>query len=392
MNKLKVLQCIMEWANRLVPKKNIILFNSYPAYSDNSRTLYEYILRNRPDITKKYKIIWGQEKGASIPKELSHYSIETIDKKSLKGIYTFLSAKYVFSTHGYFPGVKSGNGQVQINLWHGCGYKSITDADRIYRGDINTVTGSIYVPIHEKVFDMKQGTVCPTGLPRNDLLFTNRGVMPKLGIDKNKYKKIYIWMPTYRKANEGHKEVDGKADAFTISTMTHDELDLLNKTLKLLNVLLIVKPHPMDAKAFNNVSGFSNIKTITNAELKNAGVQLYEFMAETDALLSDYSSVVIDYLMLQKPVVMVMSDIHEYENSRGFVFENIKDYLPGPIITNTESLTDYFMDADQVDEQWAEKRNQLSRIFHDNLDGNSCKRVCNLIFGKTGKIKEASKI
>ena len=386
MNKLKVLQCILEWANRLVSKRNIILFNSYPAYSDNSRALYEYILRNRPDITKKYKIIWGQEKGASIPKELSHYSIETIDKKSLKGIYTFLSAKYVFSTHGYFPGVKSGNGQVQINLWHGCGYKSITDADRIYRGDINTVTGSIYVPIHEKVFDMKQGTVYPTGLPRNDLLFTNRGVMPKLGIDKNKYKKIYIWMPTYRKANEGHKEVDGKADAFTISTMTHDELDLLNKTLKPLGILLIVKPHPMDAKVFNNVSCFSNIKTITNAELKNAGVQLYEFIAETDALLSDYSSVVIDYLMLQKPVVMVMSDIQEYKNSRGFVFKNIKDYLPGPIITNTESLTDYFMDADKVNERWAEKRNQLSRTFHDNLDGNSCERVCNLIFGKIGKI------
>lgn len=382
MNKSLLLKDILGLTDKIVPKRNIILFNSYPAYSDNSRALYEYILRNRPDITKKYKIIWGQEKGAAIPKELSHYSIETIDKKSLKGIYTFLSAKYVFSTHGYFPGVKSGNDQVQVNLWHGCGYKSITDADRIYRGDINIVTGSIYVSIHEKVFDMKQGTVYPTGLPRNDLLFTDREVMPKLGINKKKYKKIYIWMPTYRKASEGHKEVDGKVDAFTISTMTHDELDLLNKTLKSLDVLLIVKPHPMDAKAFSNVSGFSNIKTITNVELKNAGVQLYEFMAETDALLSDYSSVVIDYLMLQKPVVMVMSDIHEYKNSRGFVFENIKDYLPGPIITNTESLTEYFMDADQVDEQWAEKRNQLSRMFHDNLDGNSCERVCNLIFGK----------
>lgn len=382
MNKSLLLKDILGLTDKIVPKRSIILFNSYPAYSDNSRVLYEYILKNRPDITKKYKIIWGQEKGDAIPKELSHCSIETIDKKSLKGIYTFLSAKYVFSTHGYFPGVKSGNGQVQVNLWHGCGYKSITDADRIYRGDINTVTGSIYVPIHEKVFDMKQGTVYPTGLPRNDLLFTDREVMPKLGINKKKYKKIYIWMPTYRKANEGHKEVDGKADAFTISTMTHDELDLLNKTLKSLDVLLIVKPHPMDAKAFSNVSGFSNIETITNAEFKNVGVQLYELMAETAALISDYSSVVIDYLMLQKPVVMVMSDIHEYENSRGFVFENIKDYLPGPIITNTKSLIDYFMESDLIDEQWTEKRNYLSRIFHDNLDGNSCERVCDLIFGK----------
>lgn len=392
MNKSLLLKNILQLTDKIFPKRNIILFNSYPAYSDNSRALYEYILRNRPDITKKYKIIWGQEKGASIPKELSHYGIETIDKKSLKGIYTFLSAKYVFSTHGYFPGVKSGNGQVQVNLWHGCGYKSIMDSDRIYRGDINTVTGSIYVPIHEKVFDMKPGTVYPTGLPRNDLMFADRAVMPKLRINKKKYKKIYIWMPTYRKANEGHKEVDGKVDAFTISTMTHGELDLLNRTLKLLDILLIVKPHPMDAKAFDNVKGYTNIKTIMNGELDNAGVQLYEFMAETDALLSDYSSVVIDYLMLQKPVVMVMSDIYEYENSRGFVFENIKDYLPGPIITNTTGLINYFKSADQVDKKWKEKRSQLSRVFHDNLDGNSCKRVCDMVFGKKGKLKEVSKI
>ena len=142
----------------------------------------------------------------------------------------------------------------------------------------------------------------------------------------------------------------------------------------------------MDAKAFDNVRGFSNIMTVTNTMLAEAGVQLYELMAETDALLSDYSSVVIDYLMLQKPVVMVMSDMREYESSRGFVFDNIRDYLPGPIITNAKSLIDYFVESDRIDEQWEEKRNQLSKIFHDNLDGNSCERVCNLIFG-TGNNK-----
>ena len=192
MNKPSPLKNILGLINKIVPKENIILFNSFPVYSDNCRALYEYILRNRLDITNKYKIIWSQEKGAFIPKELSHYNIETVDKKSLKGIYAFLSAKYVFMTHGYFPGVKSGNGQAQINLWHGCGYKSITDSDRIYRGDINVVTSRVYVPIHEKVFDMKQGTVYPTGLPRNDLLFSGREVMSKLGIDKKTYKKIYI--------------------------------------------------------------------------------------------------------------------------------------------------------------------------------------------------------
>ena len=382
MNKSKFVQKTMIIVNKLVKKKKRILFNSYPAYSDNSWTLFEYIVNNRSDITSQYQIIWGQEKNCLIPEYVKKYRVETVDKKSLKGILTFLSSKYIFSTHGYFPGILSGNGQIQINLWHGCGYKTITDADHVYRGDINVVTSSAYVPIHEKVFDMQEGNVYPTGLPRNDVLFSSNSAMEKLGINQKKYEKRYIWMPTYRMASEGHEGIDGKSDSFTISTMTQGELSNLNNTLCQTNALLIVKPHPMDAKAFDNVTGFSNIITITNEKLMQSGVQLYELLAETDGMLSDYSSVVIDYLILQKPIVMVMSDITEYKNNRGLVFDNMEDYVPGPIITNIEGLRNYFINADIIDDEWSERRIQLSHFFHNNLDNQSCERVCNLIFGK----------
>ena len=382
MNKSKILQGVMLLLNHLIPKKDVVLFNSYPAYSDNAKALYQYIVRERPDLTARYKLIWGQEKDAVLPKELASYPFQMVFKKSLKGIFTFLSAKYVFSTHGYFPGVRSGRGQVQINLWHGCGYKSITQADRIYRGDINIVTGSVYVPIHEKVFDMKQGSVYPIGLPRNDSLFSQGDGMAKLGIQKDRYKKIYIWMPTYRKAKEGHDATDGNADTFTISTMTRQDLERLNTVLQQAGYLLVVKPHPMDSKAFENISGFNNIITVTNSQLTDAGIQLYELLSETDGLLSDYSSVVIDYLLLQRPVVMVMADLDSYQQNRGFVFENVKAYFPGPMIVNLEELLHYFQHSDAVDAEWKPKRTQLSRLFHDNFDDRSCERVCDLIFGK----------
>ena len=100
MKKTAYLQDVLMLANKVIRKRKIVLFNSYPAYSDNSKALYEYIINNRPDIAKKYRIIWGQEKGAVIPKDMKQYEIEAVDKKSLRGIFTFLSAKYVFSTHG----------------------------------------------------------------------------------------------------------------------------------------------------------------------------------------------------------------------------------------------------------------------------------------------------
>ena len=53
MNKSKFVQKTMIIVNKLVKKKKRILFNSYPAYSDNSWTLFEYIVNNRSDITSQ---------------------------------------------------------------------------------------------------------------------------------------------------------------------------------------------------------------------------------------------------------------------------------------------------------------------------------------------------
>lgn len=382
MKRAKILQQLMIGMNKILPKRNLIIFNSYPAYSDNSFALYEYIMKSREDITQQYEILWGQKPEEAIPAHLAKYPIKAFDKKTIGGIWKFLTAKYVFTSHGYFPGVESGNGQVQINLWHGCGYKSMTEADSIYRGDMSPVTGTVYVPIHAREFHMQPGTVFPTGLPRNDTLFHHHNALVRLGIPVDSYTRIDIWMPTYRKAKEGHDETDGEVDAFTISSMQKQELLRLNEILARKQELLIVKPHPMDAKTFENIHGFSNLMTITNEMLQKAGVQLYELLPETSALLSDYSSVVIDYLLLQKPVVMVMSDVEDYRNTRGFVFEDLEAHVPGPMITNLDGLLDYFEHSEIIDGQWKNQRDHLTHLFHDHIDDRSCERVCDLIFGK----------
>ena len=147
MNRARILKKFMTFANKIVKKRKLILFNSYPAYSDNALALFEYIMDKRKDIVKSYEIIWGQDKNDEVPKYLSKYNIKNVDKKSPKGIWTYLRAKYIFSTHGYFSGVESGKNQIQVNLWHGCGYKAITDYDRCYLGDYTIATSEIYKKI-----------------------------------------------------------------------------------------------------------------------------------------------------------------------------------------------------------------------------------------------------
>ncbi len=364
--------------NRIVPKRNLIIFNSFPDYSDNAWSLYQYICRERKDLTRKYTILWAQDHKPTV----THgYRVNYVKKKSIRGIWCFLRASYIISTHGYFPNVRSGKGQVQVNLWHGCGYKDIPVKERYYRGDKTIVTGEIYRKLHSIVLSVPLREVYATGLPRNDRLFRPCHALKKAGIRREKWEKIYIWMPTYRKAAIGHHTVDGNVSGFGLGGLTKEEFGTLNQVLQRKGALLIIKPHPMDSVHVQELGEFSNILPLTHQELLARDIELYELLPETDCLLSDYSSVIIDYLIMNKPVVMTLSDMEEYRTSRGLLFDDMERYLPGPIISDMNSLLDYLEHADETDEKWRDKRKELQELFHKYPDGNSSKRVSDLIWG-----------
>lgn len=372
---------ILTTLNRIVKKKNIILFTSFPTASDNSLTLYNYILRNRKDITARYELIWSGDETDG-PEKLS---CKYVKKNSFKGLMTFLRSKYVVSTHSYFSDIRSGNGQVQINLWHGCGYKTIPDTERGYKGDEFFVTSELFRGIFADIFKTDTEHVHITGLPRNDTLFHGNKSMEKLGIPGDK--KKYIWMPTFRKAAKGHLETDGNVNAFGVGTITDGQFEVLNQSLIKTDSLLIIKLHPMDTLSLERIQGYSNIICLTNDMMKENHVELYEVLGETDCLLSDYSSVIVDYTLTDKPIVMVLSDFEEYKNTRGFVFDHVEDYYPGPIIKGFDELVKYLGDCDAVDEQWKARRMEIKNKFHKQHDDRSSERVCNMFWGTGQKTR-----
>ncbi len=379
---MSILSKGLEALNRVIPKKNIIVFNSFPDFSDNSYELYKYIVGNRSDLLKEYKLVWTKMGSVNLEKIDLHPDTVILEKKSLRGIWAFLRAKYVITTHGYFQQVRSGKNQLQISLWHGCGYKSIPPAERGYRGDTTIVTSSAYSQKFCEYFCVDAEHVKITGYPRNDRLFHAQDTLSKLGIDKRKYSRIAIWMPTYRKAGFGHDEVDGLVDSLLASNFSKEECDQLNDRLRECNILLIIKPHPMDSATLEKFKELSNICCYTTQELQQFNVGLYDLLAETDLLLSDYSSVVVDYLLTDKPIVMVLSDIKEYQESRGFVFEHIEEYFPGPIISKFDELLEYFKNMEQINHEWEQKRIQVKTYLHKYWDDNSSERIVDMIWGR----------
>ena len=157
--------------------------------------------------------------------------------------------------------------------------------------------------------------------------------------------------------------------------------DLLEKE----GILLLIKPHPMDAICNMKLDNSPYIKVFMNKDLDECGVVLYELLAECDVLLTDYSSVFIDFLNLDRPIAFVCDDIESYAANRGFCFEPVKEYLPGEIVRNYKELESYLKNLDEINERWTEKRAEINQMFNCYSDNQSAKRVFEFIAKQTNK-------
>ena len=387
-----MLKKIVNVVNKILPKKNIILFNSFPDISGNSLMLYRYMTEFEPEFLEKFQIVWSingnDESGArKILEEVSDYrAFEICRKKSVSGLWKFCRSKYIISTHNYITDVKSHGVQKHYNLWHGMPFKTIGSMVEnggegdVIQADYTLSTSEVFQQIMSKAFSLPKERVMVTGQPCNDILFSNSGALQKLKIDKNQYRKVLLWMPTYRKSMVGSIREDGDANAFGVAEIFEKYFWELTTLLKEENILLLIKPHPMDVICKMQVENSDYIKIFQNKHLDEAGVVLYELLAESDVLFTDYSSVFIDYLNLGRPIAFVCDDMESYAANRGFCFEPVRDYLPGEMIQSYQQLKEYLRNMDSLNDKWKDARERINRIFNQYSDNQSSKRVFEFIF------------
>ena len=98
-------------------------------------------------------------------------------------------------------------------------------------------------------------------------------------------------------------------------------------------------------------------------------------MAQSDALIADYSSVYLHYLLLNRPIGFALSDIKEYGDTRGFVFENPLDYIPGKKLYSKEDLLKFLDDIACGKDRYAEERERVCNLVHQYQDGKNCERL-----------------
>jgi len=379
--------------NIIYPKKSKnIIFISSPDFTDNSFATFIYMLGNS---SKGYKYIWLVDDAENnrlyldMTKKYINISnkslqnIKIIKKKSIAGMLAYIQSKYIFFTHGFYTGMSLPKRQVRMNLWHGMPLKAIGylnihgDNSTIPKSSFTLATSDLYQDIMSKVFALSLDNVFVTGQPRCNLLFEKSNCLNKLGITRESYKKIIFWAPTYRHSLD-FKIKDGLFNHH-LPILKENELEELNIYLKSIDTFMLIKLHPMDILNSYDFELFTNIKVIKDRVLLEESCQLYSLLSEVDILLTDYSSIYIDFLLLDRPIIFAIDDFEAYKNTRDFVFKKPEQYMPGHLVSTLKSLKTALNDIIINDsDKYAKKRKEFKKEFHKYENSFSKRLIKNL--------------
>jgi CDP-glycerol glycerophosphotransferase (TagB/SpsB family) len=278
-----------------------------------------------------------------------------------------LRSKYVFFTHGLFGGSRISKQHCVVNLWHGMPLKKIGllgNTEVVQNSKYAIATSIFYQEIMASALGVEKQNVLIVGQPRNDLMFKNNNCLEKLGLLNNKGDKIILWTPTFRQSVIGDIRVDGlSTNDFPV--IKSSELVKLNEFLSSIKSFMIIKLHPMDILNNNVFNNYSNIRIIKKDELEFYNCQLYSLLGKIDILLTDFSSIYIDYLLLNRPIGFVVDDLSEYSNSRGFIFDHPEKYMPGKKISTLDELKDFLYSSIVLKEKFfLNEHNQVNMKFN----------------------------
>ena len=188
--------------------------------------------------------------------------------------------------------------------------------------------------------------------------------------------RLLFWLPTYREAVRGTVRTDGRSHA-SIFGMDDMDLDAFETLLGKHHCVCIAKPHPMAAEYMDQL-GRGRIRVWRDADLAEHGLSLYEVVGAADLLITDASSVYVDYLMLDRPVVIAFPDIDEYQATRGFSVAPVEQYLAGPLARSFRELCSALEECLETD-RYAGRREELAALFHDSRDDQAAARLIDAV-------------
>lgn len=396
---LTILEVLLGWViypfSFLVPRSNKIWIfigcrknKERELFSDNSKYMFLYASQNISGI----EAVWiGRDN--KLPKIIRGLGYKAFYIYSPMGLYYSLRAGYTFvDAFVQFRNWKFSGGTKVVQLWHGKGMKktahespySLPAASRfispnLFRNyEYVTATSEYSAGMMSTVFRIPMEKVLITGLPRHDAMFTKiRGAeidgVPSLekkvkSLKKNGVHKIVFYAPTFRPnaTNPLFENLKKGTDKFQL------DLKMLNDLFEKNNTHLFISLHPKFSLLDYGARGFKNITFL------RPGFDIYPTLPLFDMLITDYSSLFSDFLLLDRPMLFLVYDLEKYKVEMG-LFEDFDKMTPGPKVFTNEQLALEMEKILKGIDAHREHRLEVRSIFYKKIDGNSAQRTAEAI-------------
>lgn len=344
----------------------LIIFNSFGGkkYDDSPKVIYEQ-LKKDPRFSN-YKLVWAFHN----PEEYLNTELITIKVDGFKYFHYLMKAKVWITNSSMERGLNiKKSDTICLNSWHGTPIKLMgkDKVDEIMSSrmdvDMFTVQSQYDIDIFSNAYNIPEENFFLCGLPRNDELLKGNSQNNKLreiyNIDKDK--KIILYAPTFRNYNR------------TLNGVELNSPININKWKKVLGneYVIFIRAHyevidimniNFDNKFIFNMSNYPNLS---------------ELMLVSDMLITDYSSIMFDYSILEKPIYLFTYDYKKYKEERGMYF-SIKNNLPIPSIDNEDKLLKKIIDSnDQIISHVVEVKKKFVQHY-----GNATTKIVDALYQK----------
>ena len=360
--------------------EDLIIMGAYGGnvYLGNTRTLFEFLNKH-----SNYRVVWIT-KSNKIVKELKKKGYNAIHSFNINAIRLLRKAKFVFITQGIYDllPIEISPGTTVIQTWHGTPIKKIvldeTDNyayskwsnilklklryDQYIDFLLTPTRGDLEHENLSSAFKIPLNKIINLGYPRHDILFNKdrkfiKSLKKKFDISED-FNRIILYCPTFR---------DFRTSGFKISNRDLKNLDAM---LKETNSLFLLKGHLFGKIADHQ--GYVNIRNISKE------VDIHELYLISDILITDYSSTMLDFSLLDKPILLFPYDLEEYIKKRGMYY-NLNDIAPGPLLYTINELIDALRNIDEIEKIYAKKRRTIRDRFNKHVDGNSTIRILDFL-------------
>lgn len=372
---------VIQLLNRVVPKRaDQSVLIGVPDLEDGLMALADELLARGRDVVLT-------PSSAPLPSGVVDERVRVVPRARPSALWAFLRSAEVYTTHGVYGDLEGPRAQKLAYVWHGEPTGKLIER---YQGGpakpaaIAPTTSSIAQAFRCAEFGLPPWLVPVTGAPRNDrMMRADRSPDHPLRTGRTAARLALLWLPTYRSAGSGQRRTDSTR-GYAGLPFDADELRAIDAHMRERDVAVFVKLHPLAVGQYDLAT--TAIVPITDADLHRHGLTTYTALPRFDGLITDVSSIWIDHLLLDLPVLFAFPDIEAYRQSRGFALEPFDEWVAGPVTTDVGGLLDEIDDLVAGHDRHAERRARARRLLHHHIDDGAARRVVDAMEALTSRV------